>query len=66
MAVLPLERDLIAWGLVVAAPSAFARLVATVRTQGRADSLNMELFGRISAEIGDKILGLPGTLPPLP
>ncbi|MBW4536491.1 MAG: hypothetical protein KME09_21380 [Pleurocapsa minor HA4230-MV1] len=52
-------------GLVVAAPSAFARLVATVETQERADTLDMELFDRISAEIGDEILGPPGTLPPL-
>ena len=51
-------------GLVVAAPSAFARLVATVGTQERADTLDMELFERISAEIGDEILGPPGTLPP--
>lgn len=50
-------------GLVVAAPSAFARLVATVGTQERADSLDLEFFDRISAEIGDEILGSPGDLP---
>jgi mannose-6-phosphate isomerase-like protein (cupin superfamily) len=55
--------DVPARGLVVAAPSAFARLIATVGTQDRADPLDMELFDRISAEIGDEILGSPGTLP---
>jgi quercetin dioxygenase-like cupin family protein len=50
-------------GLVVAAPSAFARLVAIVGTQDKADPLDIELFDRISAEIGDEILGPPGTLP---
>jgi mannose-6-phosphate isomerase-like protein (cupin superfamily) len=50
-------------GLVVAAPSAFARLVATVGTQERAAIPDMELFDRISAEIGDEILGPLGTLP---
>ncbi|MBC7970612.1 MAG: hypothetical protein H7Z11_10900 [Verrucomicrobia bacterium] len=51
-----------AWGLVVAVPSAFARLVATVKTQERANPLDIELFDRISAEIGDEILGSLGTL----
>ncbi|MBW4623093.1 MAG: cupin domain-containing protein [Cyanosarcina radialis HA8281-LM2] len=50
-------------GLIVAAPSAFARLVATVGTQERADPLDLELFNRISAEIGDEVLVPPGTLP---
>jgi quercetin dioxygenase-like cupin family protein len=50
-------------GLVIASPSAFARLITTVGTQERADIPNMELFDRISAEIGDEILGPPGTLP---
>lgn len=50
-------------GLVIAAPSAFARLVATVGTQARADIPDRELFDRICAEIGDEILGPPGTLP---
>lgn len=53
-----------AWGLVVAAPSAFARLVAIVRTQERENPLDIKLFDRISAEIGDEILGTPGTLLP--
>jgi quercetin dioxygenase-like cupin family protein len=50
-------------GLVIAAPSAFARLIATVGTQERADAVDMELFDRISVEIGDEILGPPRTLP---
>ena len=50
-------RNKQARGLVVAAPSAFARLVATVRTQERANPLDIELFDRISAEIGDETLG---------
>ncbi|MUG91893.1 hypothetical protein F7734_05165 [Scytonema sp. UIC 10036] len=33
-------------------------------TQERADPLNAELFDRISAEIGDEILGIHGTLLP--
>ncbi|MCC5619921.1 hypothetical protein [Nostoc sp. CHAB 5715] len=48
---------------MIAAPSAFARLIATVGTQERRDPPNFELFDRISAEIGDEILGPPGTLP---
>ncbi|MBW4693820.1 MAG: cupin domain-containing protein [Lyngbya sp. HA4199-MV5] len=55
--------DAPARGLVVAAPSAFARLVATVGTPERADPPDMELFDQISAEIGDEVLGPPGTLP---
>lgn len=55
--------DAPARGLVVAAPSAFARLVAAVGTQERADTPDVELFDRISAEIGDEVLGPPGTLP---
>ncbi|HEY9655447.1 MAG TPA: cupin domain-containing protein [Crinalium sp.] len=52
-----------AHGLVVAAPSAFARLIAAVGTVGETDSPDMALFERISAEIGDEILGAPGDLP---
>ncbi|NJO41630.1 MAG: cupin domain-containing protein [Cyanobacteria bacterium RU_5_0] len=55
--------DAPARGLVVAAPSAFARLVATVGTPERADTPDMSLFDRISAEIGDEVLGPPGALP---
>jgi hypothetical protein len=45
-------RNKQARGLVVAAPSAFARLVATVRTQERANPLDIELFiGKKSSRI---------------
>jgi mannose-6-phosphate isomerase-like protein (cupin superfamily) len=50
-------------GLVIAAPSAFARLIAAVGTQNKAETPNIELFDRISAEIGDEVLGPLGTLP---
>jgi mannose-6-phosphate isomerase-like protein (cupin superfamily) len=52
-----------AHGLTIAAPSAFARLIAATGTQDRAETLDMALFDRISAEIGDEILGPLGTLP---
>ncbi|MDV2997495.1 MAG: hypothetical protein N4J56_007200 [Chroococcidiopsis sp. SAG 2025] len=52
-----------AHGLVVAAPSAFARLIAAVGTQNQTEKPDMALFDRVSAEIGDEILGPPGTLP---
>lgn len=55
--------DYPARGLVFAAPSAFARLITTVGTQEKKETPDMELFERISAEIGDEILGPPGTLP---
>ena len=50
-------------GLVVAAPSSFARLIAAVGTLDEAAVPDMALFERISAEIGDEFLGPPGTLP---
>jgi len=50
-------------GLMVAAPSSFARLIAGVGTQDQNGIPDMELAERISAEIGDEILGPPGTLP---
>ncbi len=50
-------------GLVVAAPSAFARLIEAVGTQDETETPDMELFERICAEIGDEILGAPGDLP---
>ncbi|MGL4621356.1 MAG: cupin domain-containing protein [Chroococcidiopsis sp.] len=56
-------NDRPAHGLIIAAPSSFARLIAAVGTQNKNDALDMELFDRISAEIGDEILGPPGTLP---
>jgi quercetin dioxygenase-like cupin family protein len=56
-------NDKPARGLVVAAPSGFARLIAAVGTLGEQEVANTELAERISAEIGDEILGPPGTLP---
>ncbi|MEH1911918.1 MAG: cupin domain-containing protein [Nostoc sp.] len=50
-------------GLVVAAPSSFARLVAAVGTLDENETPDMALFERISTEIGDEILGPPGALP---
>ena len=50
-------------GLILAAPSAFARLIEATGTQNKAETPNMALFDRVSAEIGDEILGSPGTLP---
>ncbi len=50
-------------GLVVAAPSAFARLIEAVGTLDETELSDMVLFDRISTEIGDELLGLPGDLP---
>ncbi|MBD2532074.1 cupin domain-containing protein [Nostoc flagelliforme FACHB-838] len=50
-------------GLMVASPSAFARLIAEVGTQNENEIPDMELAQRISAEIGDEILGSPDNLP---
>lgn len=50
-------------GLIIAAPSAFARLIAAVGTQDKTETPDMALFDRVSAEIGDEILGSSGTLP---
>ncbi|AGY59858.1 cupin domain-containing protein [Gloeobacter kilaueensis] len=49
--------------LVVAAPSAFARLIAATGTVDETGPVDLELVGRIAAEIGDELLGPPGTLP---
>lgn len=49
--------------LIVAAPSGFARLITAVGTQNKTEMTDLELFERISNEIGDKILGPPGALP---
>lgn len=49
--------------LVVAAPSGFARLIATTGTLTEAETPDMALIERIAAEIGDEILGPPGALP---
>ncbi|MHC5937732.1 cupin domain-containing protein [Nostoc sp.] len=50
-------------GLVVAAPSSFARLIAAVGTLDEKEAPDMALFERISTEIGDEILGAPGDIP---
>lgn len=50
-------------GLIVASPSAFARLIAEVGTQDENGIPDMELAELISTEIGDEILGAPGDLP---
>ncbi|MGH2412855.1 MAG: cupin domain-containing protein [Microcystaceae cyanobacterium] len=50
-------------GLVVAAPSAFARLIEAVGTQDETGAPDMAALDRISVEIGDEILGPPGALP---
>jgi quercetin dioxygenase-like cupin family protein len=55
--------DLPARGLVVAAPSAFARLIAAVGTVDETAAPDMALFEHISVEIGDELLGPPGALP---
>ena len=55
--------------LVVTSPSGFARLVTEVGTPdvgGEAPpsaTTDMELLGRVAAELGDEILGPPGALP---
>ncbi|MEH2304069.1 cupin domain-containing protein [Nostoc sp.] len=50
-------------GLVVASPSGFAQLVEATGTQNQNEAPDMELFNRISTELGDEILGAPGDLP---
>jgi mannose-6-phosphate isomerase-like protein (cupin superfamily) len=50
-------------GLVVAAPSSFARLIAAVGTLDETAAPDLALFERISAEIGDEILGPPEAYP---
>lgn len=49
--------------LVVAAPSGLARLVAAVGTLGKEEAPDVELAQRITAEIGDEVLGSSGTRP---
>ena len=51
-------------GLVVSAPSNFARLIAAVGTPEEGEAPDMALFERIFTEIGDEFLGPPGALPP--
>jgi quercetin dioxygenase-like cupin family protein len=54
--------------LVVASPSGFARLVTEVGTPDEGSGVppaptDMDLLKRVSAELGDEILGPPGALP---
>ena len=54
--------------LVVASPSGFARLITEAGTPDEGGGVppaatDMDVFLRVSAELGDKILGPPGTLP---
>ncbi|MDZ8032086.1 MAG: cupin domain-containing protein [Nostoc sp. DedQUE08] len=49
--------------LVVSAPSAFAQLIAATGTLNENEAPDLELFIRISTEIGDEILGVPGDIP---
>lgn len=64
-----ITSDVPSRALVVASPSGFARLIAEVGTPDTdgtpspTGSVDMELFGRVSAELGDELLGPPGTRP---
>jgi quercetin dioxygenase-like cupin family protein len=55
--------------LVIASPSGFARLITEVGTPVGGDGMppsalpDLEPFLRVSAELGDEILGPPGALP---
>jgi quercetin dioxygenase-like cupin family protein len=55
--------------LLVASPSGFARLVTEVGTPDEGGEVppsaapDMDLFLRVSAELGDEMLGPPGALP---
>lgn len=56
-------------GLVVASPSGFAHLITAVGTPDGGDGVppsappDPDLFLRVSAELGDEVLGPPGALP---
>ncbi|MFV0337850.1 MAG: cupin domain-containing protein [Chthoniobacterales bacterium] len=55
-------------GLVVAPPSGFARVISgsavpDINGQPVAKEANMALFTQLSKEVGDEILGPPGTYP---
>jgi mannose-6-phosphate isomerase-like protein (cupin superfamily) len=52
-----------AQGLVMTAPSGFARLVAATGTSSKTEAPDMELFMQICTEIGDEILTPPEALP---
>ena len=53
----------LARALVVNAPSGPARLIEAVGTLSEAETPDMAVLERISAELGDETLGPPGTLP---
>ena len=56
-------------GLVIASPSGFGRLITEVGLPDQGGQVppsaatDMDLFGRITTELGDRILGPPGALP---
>ncbi|MCC5662045.1 cupin domain-containing protein [Nostoc sp. XA010] len=50
-------------GLVVASPSAFAHLVEATGTLNENEEADLTLFMRVSSEIGDETLGVPGDIP---
>lgn len=50
-------------GLVVSSPSAFAQLIEATGTLTEDELPDMALFNRISIEIGDETLGVPGDRP---
>ncbi|MBW4540198.1 MAG: cupin domain-containing protein [Myxacorys chilensis ATA2-1-KO14] len=49
--------------LVVASPSGFADLIEATGTLNENEEVDLELFMRVSSEIGDEVLGAPGDLP---
>lgn len=53
--------------LVISSPARFAELIARAATPahlaGPATEIDLELFVSVSAELGDQILGPPGTVP---
>lgn len=49
--------------LVVASPSGFADLIEATGTLNENEEVDLELFMRVSSEIGDEVLGTPGDLP---
>jgi hypothetical protein len=53
--------------LVISSPAGFAELIARAATPahlaGPDTEIHLELFASVSAELGDQILGPPGTIP---
>ena len=56
-------RDRPARGLVVASTSTFAHLVEATGTLNEKETTDLELFMRVTAEIGGETLDVPGDLP---